>query len=92
MKDLKKLFDGTLVMFPYKKFHIKLVPGAKAKHARPYPIPVIHLETFKKEPLHLVDIGVSSAQGAREWASPTFITLKMMVEYIGSMTSVNSTK
>ncbi len=79
-------------MYSYKKFHIKLIPGVRAKHTRPYLILVIHLGAFKKELLHLVDIGVSSAQGAREWASPTFITLKMMVEYMGSMTSVNSTK
>ena len=92
MKDFDKLVNGTLGVYSYKKFHIKLIPGVRAKHARPYPILVIHLEAFRKELLHLVDRGVSSAQGGREWASPTFITLKMMVEYIGSMTSVNSTK
>jgi hypothetical protein len=51
-----------------------LIPGAVAKHARPYPAPVIHLAAFKKELLHLVEIGVLSPQGASEWAAPTFIT------------------
>jgi hypothetical protein len=51
-----------------------LVPGAIAKHARPYPVPVIHLSAFKKESLHLVKIGILSQQGASEWASPMFIT------------------
>ena len=82
-KDLKgvlntytRLFDGTIGVYPHRKFHIDLVDGAVSKHARPYPVPVIHLDVFKKELLHLVDIGVLSPQGASEWASPTFITPK----------------
>ncbi len=71
-----KLFDGTLGVYPHRKFHIDLVPGAIAKHARQYPVPVIQLSTFKKELLHLVEVGILSPQGASEWASPLFITPK----------------
>ncbi len=73
IKEGTKLFDGTFCIYPHRKFHIDLVPGAIAKHARPYPVPVIYLNAFKKELLHLVEIGVLSPQGASEWASPTFI-------------------
>ncbi len=52
-------------------FHIDLVPEAIANHTRPYPVPKIHLHAFKKELLHLVEMGVLSLQGASEWASPT---------------------
>jgi hypothetical protein len=52
-----------LGVYPHRKFYIDLVNGAVAKHARPYPVPVIHLEAFKKEILHLVEIGVISPQG-----------------------------
>jgi hypothetical protein len=69
-----KLFDGTLGVFLHRTFHIELVPGANPKHSRPYPIPVIDLQAFKKELLHFDEIGVLSLQGASEWASPTFIT------------------
>jgi hypothetical protein len=41
-----KLFDGTLGVYPHRKFLIDLVPGAIAKHARPYPVPVIHISAF----------------------------------------------
>jgi hypothetical protein len=44
-----KLFDGTLGVYPHRTFHIDLVPGATPKHLRPYAIPVINLEAFKKE-------------------------------------------
>jgi hypothetical protein len=61
---------------PHKKFYIDLVPGAVAKHAQPYPVPLIHIAAFKRELLHLVEIGVLSPQVASEWASPMIITPK----------------
>jgi hypothetical protein len=74
LKEHTKLFDRTFGVYPHRKFHNVLVPGAIAKHARPYPAPVIHLSAFKKELFHLVEICILSLQGASEWASPTFIT------------------
>ena len=83
LEEHTKLFDGTLRVYPHRKFHIDLVPGAIAKHAKTYPVPVIHLNAFEKELIHLVEIGVLSLQGANEWASPTFITPPNMAESIG---------
>ncbi len=48
LSEFTKLFNGTLGVYPHKKYHIELEPGAKLRHARPYPLLVIHLETFKK--------------------------------------------
>ncbi len=57
------------VSIPTENNHIDVVPGAIAKHARPYPVPVIHLFAFTKELLQLVEIiGILSPQGASEWA------------------------
>ncbi len=85
LNEHTKLFDGTLGVYPHRKFHIDLVPEAVPKHSRPYALPVIHLEVFKKESIHLVKIGVLSLQGASEWASPTFIAPQKMAESIGSV-------
>jgi hypothetical protein len=71
------MFDGiTLGVYPHKKFPINIDPDAKPVHARAYPVPRVHLQTFKKELDHLVELGVLAPQGSSEWASPTFITPK----------------
>ncbi len=48
LNEHNKLFDGTLGVYPHGTYHIDLVPGAIPKHSRPYPIPVIHLQAFKR--------------------------------------------
>ncbi|KAL7532803.1 LOW QUALITY PROTEIN: hypothetical protein ACHAWF_004247, partial [Thalassiosira exigua] len=73
LEENAKIFDGTLGVYPHKKFHIEIEPDAKPKFSRPYAIPRIHLSTFKKELDHLVSIGVLVPQEA---TSPTFITQK----------------
>ena len=42
------LFDGGLGHYKNKKVHIDLDPSVPPKHFKPYPIPNIHLTTFKK--------------------------------------------
>jgi hypothetical protein len=76
LSEFTKLFDVTLGVYLHRKLHIELEPGAKLRHARPYPVPIIPLETFKKEMIHLCEIGVLQPQGASEWSYPTFITPK----------------
>ena len=44
-----KLFDGTLGVYPNKKFHIEIEEGAKPVHSRPYAVPIIHHNTFKQK-------------------------------------------
>ena len=50
-KDLikfKKLFEGTLGVYPHKKVQIELLADAVAKHVQPYAVPQVHLEALRK--------------------------------------------
>ncbi len=76
LQENDKMFDGTLGVYLRKKVHIDIDPNAKPVHSRPYPVPQIHLKTFKKELDHLVRIGVLASQQESEWASPSFIIPK----------------
>ncbi len=76
LQENDKTFNGTLGVYPHKKVHIDIDPNAKPVHSRPYPVPQIHLKTFKKDLNHLVKIGVLAAQQESEWALPSFIIPK----------------
>jgi hypothetical protein len=85
------MFYGTLGVYPHKKVLIDIDPSAKPVHSRPYPVPQIHLKTFKIEIDHLVRIGVLAPQQKSEWASPSFITPKKdgRVRWIGNLRQLN---
>ncbi len=86
-----KLFSGKLGSYPHKQFHIDIDPDAEPVHARAYPVPRIHLETFRRELLHLVKLGVLKPQGVSEWASPSFIIPKKdgRVRWISDLRQLN---
>ena len=91
LKKYSKVFSNDLGCYPHKQFHIELEPGAKPVHRRAYPVPQMHLETFKKELDHLVEIGVLSPQGSSEWGLPTFITPKKdgRVRWVSDLRELN---
>ena len=86
-----KLFDGSLGEYPGEPMHIDLVEGATPVYRRPYPIPVVHLATFKKELDHLVEIGVLLPVRDTEWGLPTFITPKKdgRVRWVSDLRELN---
>ncbi len=72
----KKLFDGSLGVYPHKKVHIDLKPGAKPVHHRAFPVPPVHRQTFKTELDYMVELGILEPCLAFKWASPAFIIPK----------------
>jgi hypothetical protein len=91
LQENNKMFDGTLGVYPHRKVHIDIDLNAKSVHSRPYPVPRIHLKTFKMELDHLVRIGVLAAQQENEWVSLSFIIPKKggRVSWISNLRQLN---
>ena len=86
-----KLFDGSLGKYPGEPMHIELEQDAQPVYRRPYPVPQVHLATFKKELEHLVELGVLSPVRDMEWGLPTFITPKKdgRVRWVSDLRELN---
>ena len=76
LQKQSRLISGKLGNYPHKKVDLELLPGAMPVIQKPYPIPRLHLDVFKKKLDQLCEIGVLSHVGATEWAAPTFIIPK----------------
>ncbi len=74
--NTKKLFNGTLGVYPHKEVHIDLKPGAKLVHHNAYPVPHIHWQTFKKELNQMVELGILEFFWASKCVSLAFIIPK----------------
>ena len=57
-------------------YDIKLKPGTKPYHAKPFPIPHIHEAKLRAEVQRLVDIGVLTKVNDSEWGAPTWVIPK----------------
>ena len=87
----EKLFDGTLGIYPHRKVYIELLADEVAKHVRPYAVPRVHLEAFRKELLRLCELNILEPIGESEWAHPSFITSKKdgTVRWISDLRELN---
>jgi hypothetical protein len=71
------LFNGELGFYPHQKVHLIVDSSLPApKFHKAYPVPRLHLDTFKKELNRLVDIGVLSRVTGSPYCFPTFIIPK----------------
>jgi hypothetical protein len=73
LRKYEALFDGTLGKWNTDPVNIELREDLIPVSSRYYPVPKINKETFRKELLHLVDIGVLTPVQDSEWGTPVFI-------------------
>lgn len=76
LEGYEKLFSGKLGVYPRKKIHLDLIPGAQPVHCRAYAVAHLHQKVFKDECWRLVEEGVLEPCGATDHAYPTFIIPK----------------
>ena len=71
--------------------HIELEEGAQPVYRQPYPVPHVHMATFKKELEHFVKVGVLSPVRDTKWGLPTLIMPKKddRVRWVSNMCELN---
>ena len=91
LKKNEDLFDGELGDWVGDPVEIPLKEGSQPYHARAFPIPNIHEQTFKKDLARLVSIGVLRKVNRSEWAAPAFIIAKKdgRVRFISDFCKLN---
>ena len=92
LKENESLFDGQLGDWVGDPIEIPLKEGAKPYHAKAFPIPHIHEQTFKKDLDRLESIGVLRKVNRSEWAAPAFIIAKKdgRVRFISDFRKLNT--
>ena len=70
------LFDGTLGDFDTEPVKLETKEGTCPVHSKPFPIPHIRKETFRKELCRMEALGILKKDNTSKWASPTFIIPK----------------
>jgi hypothetical protein len=91
LRKYEDLFDGTLGKWNTDPVDIELRADSKPVSSRYYPVPRINKETFKKELMRLVAIGVLTPVQQSEWGTPVFIIPKKdgTVRFITDYRKVN---
>ena len=92
LKKYEEVFDGQLSQWDTEPVEFEFIKDAKPHSQRLFPVPHIHKETFKKELLRLVKIGVLEVVRESEWGSPTFIIPKKdgKVRFISDFRKLNA--
>ena len=91
LKEYEDLFDGTLGKWNTEPVHVEMKPDAKPSSSRYYPVPHINKETFRKELMRLVEIGVLTPVQESRYGTPVFIIPKKegTVRFITDFRRVN---
>ncbi len=85
LQDNNKMFDGTLAVFPHKRYILTLIQMLSL-------CIVVHNQYLVSMELdHLVRIDILTLQQESEWASPSFIIPKMdgRVRWISNLGQLN---
>ena len=92
LQKYEQLFDGTLGIWKTDPVEFKLKEYANPILSRPYPVPKVHEEMFKKGVERLVLLGVPRVANDSEWGAPYFSHPKpksSRVRFLGDFRNLN---